>query len=149
MGLLMGSRSPEPVNTLKLFVRLCRQGSLTFEGKRYNLPYQVSDGTVLRKPLRSIILAINIPIYTVSISPAGINTAAELTSGTFPMWRVPESYDAFADSIKVGFIKVGGGKSLNHFCVAPFVSPVMGDDVEQCRLPIWGIMALYISDMDP
>jgi len=126
---------------------MARQGPVTFEGKQYTLPYKGSDGTGLGKPLKSIMSATDIPIYTASITPTGIQTAAELADGTFPVWMVPERYDVFADSIEAGFAKAGGGKSLNDFCIAPFVSAVMGDDVEQCRLPVKGMMALYIGGM--
>ena len=41
----------------------------------------------------------------------------------------------------------GGGKSLSDFRIAPFVTCVMGDDVEQCRVPVKGMLSLYIGGM--
>ncbi|MDX1650235.1 MAG: LLM class flavin-dependent oxidoreductase, partial [Myxococcota bacterium] len=43
--------------------------------------------------------------------------------------------------------KAGGGKSLEDFRIAPFVTCVMGDDVETCRMPVKGMLALYIGGM--
>ena len=38
-------------------------------------------------------------------------------------------------------------KNLSQFDIAPFVTLVMGDDIEQCRIPVRGMMALYIGGM--
>ena len=43
--------------------------------------------------------------------------------------------------------KAGGGKTLADFDVAPFVTVVLGDDLEQCRMPVKGMLALYIGGM--
>ena len=40
-----------------------------------------------------------------------------------------------------------GGKDPTRFDVAPFVTVVMGDDVEQCMMPVRGSMALYVGGM--
>ena len=48
---------------------------------------------------------------------------------------------------KGGNGKAGGGKDLTQFDIAPFVTLIMGDDVEACMQPIRGSMALYIGGM--
>lgn len=126
---------------------MAREGPVTFEGTQYNLPYKGEDATGLGKPLKSIMNATNIPIYTASITPKGIETAAELADGVFPVWMNPERYDIFSDSIEAGFAKAGNNKSLKDFSISPFVTAVMGDDVERCRMPVKGMMALYIGGM--
>lgn len=126
---------------------MAREGPVTYEGIQYNLPYKGSDSTGLGKPLKSIMAATDIPIYTAAITPKGIETAAHLADGVFPVWMNPERYDIFADSIESGFAKAGNGKSLKNFSVSPFVSAVMGDNLEHCRMPVKGMMALYIGGM--
>jgi alkanesulfonate monooxygenase SsuD/methylene tetrahydromethanopterin reductase-like flavin-dependent oxidoreductase (luciferase family) len=59
----------------------------------------------------------------------------------------PERFDVFEESLERGFARAGGGKSLEDFEIAPFVSVVMGDDLEKCRWPIKMSMALYIGGM--
>ncbi|MFI4925687.1 MAG: LLM class flavin-dependent oxidoreductase, partial [Vicinamibacteria bacterium] len=56
-------------------------------------------------------------------------------------------FDIFAPAVEKGLAKAGGGKSLRDFDVAPFVTIVLGDDVAQCRLPVKGMLALYIGGM--
>jgi alkanesulfonate monooxygenase SsuD/methylene tetrahydromethanopterin reductase-like flavin-dependent oxidoreductase (luciferase family) len=73
--------------------------------------------------------------------------AAELCNGFFPVWMNPERYDIFGGAIEKGLAKAGGGKSLASFDVAPFVTVVLGDDLAQCRMPVKGMLALYIGGM--
>ena len=50
--------------------------------------------------------------------------------------------------ILIGNIAAAGNdKNLSQFDIAPFVTAVLGDDVEQCMMPIRGSMALYIGGM--
>ena len=88
-----------------------------------------------------------IPIYAATITPAGVQAAAEVADGFFPIWMDPEQYSVFKEPIEKGFKAAGGGKSLSDFDVAPFVTVIMGDDVKQCMMPIRGNMALYIGGM--
>ncbi|HKJ23225.1 MAG TPA: LLM class F420-dependent oxidoreductase, partial [Myxococcota bacterium] len=64
-----------------------------------------------------------------------------------PVWMNPERFDLFEPSLEKGFAKAGGGKSLADFSIAPFVTCVMGDDLEKCRLPVKGMLSLYIGGM--
>jgi alkanesulfonate monooxygenase SsuD/methylene tetrahydromethanopterin reductase-like flavin-dependent oxidoreductase (luciferase family) len=59
----------------------------------------------------------------------------------------PERFDLFEKPFQQGFEAAGGGKSLASFDVAPFVSVVLGDDLEKCRLPVKGMLSLYIGGM--
>lgn len=125
---------------------MAREGPATFEGYHYNLPYSGEDGTGLGKPLKSILAADNdIPIYTASITPSGVACAAEIADGFFPVWMNPERYDIFADDVQKGLDK--SGRTLDQFDIAPFVTCIMGDDLNACRMPVKGMMALYIGGM--
>ncbi len=141
-----------PVTRLKEYVKImkqifAREAPATFEGKLYQLPYTGDDATGLGKPLKSILRCEeDIPIFAANITPAGVAAAAEVCDGFFPIWMDPEKYDVFAPSIDKGFA-AAGEKNLTQFEVSPFVTVVMGDDVEQCMMPIRGNMALYIGGM--
>src|SRR5216684_3435091 len=53
----------------------------------------------------------------------------------------------YRGSDATGFGKAGGGKSLMNFDFAPYVTCVMGPDLEKCRAPIKANLALYIGGM--
>lgn len=123
-----------------------REGPVEHEGFHYSMPYSGEDGTGLGKPLKSILQADpSIQIYTASITPKGLETAAEVADGVFPIWMAPEKSDVLMSSINKGLDKAG--KTTLDFNVAPFVTVVIGDDVDHCRMPIKGNMALYIGGM--
>ncbi|MEE8058238.1 MAG: LLM class flavin-dependent oxidoreductase [Pseudomonadales bacterium] len=88
-----------------------------------------------------------IPIYTASVTPAGLACAAQVADGVFPIWMSPEKFSALEPHLQKGFEKAGNGKSLQDFDVAPGVAVIMGDDLDTCRLPIKQTMALYIGGM--
>jgi alkanesulfonate monooxygenase SsuD/methylene tetrahydromethanopterin reductase-like flavin-dependent oxidoreductase (luciferase family) len=58
----------------------------------------------------------------------------------------PEKHQVFDAPINEGFA-AAGDKNMSQFEVSPFVTVSMGDDVEQCMMPIRANMALYIGGM--
>jgi F420-dependent oxidoreductase-like protein len=127
---------------------LAREEKLTHEGYHYQIPYSGKGASGLGKPLKSILHGDpNLKIYTASISTAGMECAGEVSDGVFPVWMNPERFDVFEESLEKGFAKAGGGKSLKDFHIAPFVTCVMGDDLEKCRGPVRATLALYIGGM--
>ncbi len=125
---------------------MAREAPVEHQGYHYQLPYARSDGTGLGKPLKSILKADpSVRIYTASITRKGMETSAELADGVFPVWMNPDRYDVFEAAIDAGLEK--GNKTLDEFDVAPFVTCIMGDDIEKCRRPIKANMALYIGGM--
>ncbi|MDA0791154.1 MAG: LLM class F420-dependent oxidoreductase [Proteobacteria bacterium] len=125
---------------------MARQAPAEHQGYHYSMPYQGSDGTGLGKPLKSILPAApDIPIYTASITPRGVQTSAELADGFFPIWMDPAKYDVFAPDIEKGLAQ--SGRSLLDFDIAPFVTCVLGDNEQECRAPIKANLALYIGGM--
>lgn len=142
----------KPVSRLKEYVQImrmifAREDKATFEGKMYQLPYTGEGATGLGKPLKSILhCGEHIPIYAATITPKGVEAAAEVADGFFPIWMDPEKYSVFEPHLEAGFAKAGN-KSLVDFDVAPFVTCILGDDVEKCMQPIRGNMALYIGGM--
>jgi F420-dependent oxidoreductase-like protein len=142
----------KPVTRLKEYVQIMRQifareAPASFEGEMYQLPYTGPGATGLGKPLKSILhCEEDIPIFAANITPKGVAAAAEVCDGFFPIWMDPEKYSVFAEPIQEGFANAGD-KDLTQFEVSPFVTVIMGDDVEHCMMPIRANMALYIGGM--
>ena len=141
----------KPVTRIKEYIQIlrkimAREEPVEFHGVHYDMPYTGSDGTGLGKPLKSILQPdTSIPIYTASITPNGLAASAEFADGVFPVWMNPERFDVFEDAIMKGLKK--SGRSLADYDIAPFISCIMGDDVNQCRAPIKANLALYIGGM--
>ena len=142
----------KPVTRLREYIQImrqifARQDKASFDGKMYQLPYTGEGATGLGKPLKSILHSEeDIPIFAANITDAGVSAAAEVADGFFPVWMDPNQYSVFQPSIQKGFA-AAGDKNLTQFEIAPFVTVVMGDDVEQCMMPVRGMMALYIGGM--
>ena len=127
---------------------MAREGNVEFEGKMYQLPNTGEGTTGLGKPLKSILHPnTDIPIYTASITPAGLSCAAEVADGVFPVWMDPDKYSIFADDLEKGFAKAGNGKGLKDFDIAPFVSCAMNDDLDAAYDALRPYLALYIGGM--
>jgi F420-dependent oxidoreductase-like protein len=127
---------------------MAREGGVEYDGKVYQMPNKGEGTTGLGKPLKSILEANNdIPIYTASITPAGLKCAAEVADGVFPVWMDPAKYSVFADDFNAGFEKAGNGKGLKDFDVAPFVSVAMNDDLDAAFDSLRPWLALYIGGM--
>ncbi len=127
---------------------LAREVPVEHHGKEFDIPYTGPGASGLGKPLKSILHGRkDMQIYTASISPKGIALAAEIADGVIPVWMNPDRWDIYDAPVKEGFAKSGGRKSMDNFEVAPFVTCVMGSDLEKCRMPVKGMMALYIGGM--
>jgi F420-dependent oxidoreductase-like protein len=141
-----------PVTRLREYVQImkrvfAREDALSFDGKEYQIPYKGPGATGLGKPLKSILHCEQpIPIYAATLTPAGVQAAAEVADGFFPVWMDPDQYGVFREPIEKGF-KAAGSKSLAQFDIAPFVAVNMGDDVKACMAPLRDHMALYIGGM--
>ena len=143
----------KPVTRTKEYIQIMRkiferEGPVEFDGQMYQMPNQ-SDGTTgLGKPLKSILAAATeIPIYTASITPAGLRCAGEIADGVFPVWMDPNKYSVLGDAIEQGFEKAGNGKGLKDFDVAPFVTVAMNDDLDAAFDALRPWLALYIGGM--
>ncbi|MFZ0886899.1 MAG: LLM class F420-dependent oxidoreductase [Candidatus Binataceae bacterium] len=127
---------------------LAREAPLEHHGRQYQIPYSGPGASGLGKPLKSILHGRrDMQIYTASISPKGIELSGEVADGLIPVWMSPERFDLYRAHLEKGFAKGGGRKSLDNFEVAPFVTCVVGSDVEKCRMPVKGMLALYVGGM--
>ena len=143
----------KPITRTREYIQIMRkimerEGPVEFDGKMYQMPNKGEGTTGLGKPLKSILEGNpDIPIYTASITPAGLACAAEVADGVFPVWMDPDKYDVFADDFNKGFEKAGNGKGLKDFDVAPFVSCAMNDDLDAAYDSLRPWLALYIGGM--
>ena len=125
-----------------------REAPLQHQGEYYQIPYTGPDATGLGKPLKSILHGRpDMKIYMASISPNGIACAGEVADGNLPIWMNPEKPQLFTPHLERGFAKTNTKKSLADFDLAPFVTCVVGNDLEKCRLPVKENLALYIGGM--
>ncbi|MEH6583963.1 MAG: LLM class F420-dependent oxidoreductase [Halioglobus sp.] len=143
----------KPVTRTREYVKImraimAREGPVEFDGQMHQMPNKGPGTTGLGKPLKSILEAdTSIPIYTASITPAGLRCAGEVADGVFPVWMDPNKYDVIGGDIQTGFDKAGGGKSLKDFDIAPFVSVAMNDDLDAAFDSLRPWLALYIGGM--
>jgi F420-dependent oxidoreductase-like protein len=139
-------RTREYIDIVRMI--LAREVPVEYHGKEFDIPYTGLGASGLGKPLKSILHGRkDMQIYTASISPKGVALAAEVADGVIPIWMNPDRWDLYEGPVKEGFAKSGGRKSMDNFEVAPFVTCVMGSDLEKCRMPVKGAMALYIGGM--
>ena len=143
----------KPLKRTREYIRIMRQifareEKVTFDGEFYQMPYHGEGASGLGKPLKSILHGrADIPIYTATISPKGIQTAAEVADGFIPIWTTPSGLQTFQESIDKGLAKAGGGKSAADFEVMPTVIAIVNDDLEACRNMLRPQLALYIGGM--
>jgi F420-dependent oxidoreductase-like protein len=127
---------------------LARQEPVEHKGFHYEIPYRGPGASGLGKPLKSILHGrADLKIYTAAISPNGLECAGEVADGVFPVWMNPERSDVLMPSIEKGLATTGGKRKLADFDLAPFITCVLGDDLDRCRMPVKGMLALYIGGM--
>jgi F420-dependent oxidoreductase-like protein len=143
----------KPVTRTREYIKIMRkimerEGPVEFQGEMYQMPRTGEGTTGLGKPLKSILQASpNIPIYTASITPAGLRCAGEVADGVFPVWMDPNKYEILGEHIEAGFAKSDNGRSLDNFDIAPFVSVAMNDDLAAAYNSLRPWLALYIGGM--
>jgi F420-dependent oxidoreductase-like protein len=143
----------KPVTRTREYIQIMRnimgrEGPVEFDGQVYQLPNKGEGTTGLGKPLKSILSACpDVPIYTASITPAGLQCAGEVADGVFPVWMNPGKYDILGEHLEKGFAKAGNGKSLKDFDIAPFVTVAPNDDLDAAFDALRPWLALYIGGM--
>lgn len=143
----------KPVTRTREYIQIMRKimerdGPVEFDGKVYQMPNKSEGTTGLGKPLKSILEGCpELPIYTASITPAGLRCAGEVADGVFPVWMDPDKYSILGEHLEAGFAKAGNGKSLENFDVAPFVMVAANDDLDAAFDSLRPWLALYIGGM--
>ena len=140
------SRTREYVSIVRKV--LAREGRLEHHGYHYQIPYMGEGATGLGKPLKSILHGrADMKIYTAAITPKGLACSGEVADGVFPVWMDPEKPETLVPYIEEGIAKRDSAKSLGDFDIAPFVTCIVGDDIDNCRMPVKGMLSLYIGGM--
>jgi F420-dependent oxidoreductase-like protein len=140
------SRTREYVSIVRKV--LAREARLEHHGYHYQIPYMGEGSTGLGKPLKSILHGrADMKIYTAAITPKGLACSGEVADGVFPVWMDPEKPQTLVPYIEEGIAKRDSAKSLGDFEIAPFVTCIVGDDIDNCRMPVKGMLALYIGGM--
>jgi len=140
------SRTREYVEIVRKI--LAREGPLEYQGYHYQIPFTGEGATGLGKPLKSILHGrADLKIYTAAITPKGLAVSGEVADGVFPVWMDPEKPEALVPYIEEGLAKRESAKRSSDFDIAPFVTCIVGDDVQACRAPVKGMLALYIGGM--
>ncbi|MGB0619557.1 MAG: LLM class F420-dependent oxidoreductase [Myxococcota bacterium] len=144
----------KPLTRTKEYIEIirkifAREEKLEFQGEFYSIPTQDPKASGLGKPLKSILHGNpDIPIYTASISPNGLECAAEVADGVIPMMYDPERYaELLQPSLEAGFAKAGNGKSLQNFDVQVGITCIVSDDVEKAMMPVKANIAQYVGGM--
>jgi F420-dependent oxidoreductase-like protein len=125
---------------------LAREAPLEHKGFHYQIPYTGEGSTGLGKPLKSILHGRkDLKIYTAAIGPSGLRCAGEVADGVIPVWMSPDKAHLIEGPVREGQAAASGGRK--DFELAPFVTVILGDDLERCRMPVKGMLALYIGGM--
>jgi F420-dependent oxidoreductase-like protein len=133
-------KTREYVEVVRTILR--REEPLEHHGPHYDIPYSGTDATGLGKPLKLIIhpRRADLPIYLAAIGPKNVALAGEIADGWLPVFfspsRYPETFGAALCDV-----------DMASFDIAPFVSVVLGDDVDACRSMIKPFLALYVGGM--
>ena len=140
------SRTREYVSIVRKI--LAREDRLQHSGYHYQIPYTGDGATGLGKPLKSILHGrADMKIYTAAITPKGLACSGEVADGVFPVWMDPGKPEVLVPHIEEGFAKSGSPKSMLDFDIAPFVTCIVGEDLDSCRMPVKGMLSLYIGGM--
>ncbi len=139
------TRLREHIEIVKRIMK--REGPVEYDGEIYQMPYG-GDGSVgLGKPLKSILGATEVPVYTASFTPGGFRVSGEVADGLFPSFASPDKLSLITKPVEEGFAKAGNGKGWDDFDIAPFVGVFCGDNPEEYLFATRQMLALYIGGM--
>ena len=140
------ARTREYIEILRKILK--REAPLQHAGELYQIPYQGAGSTGLGKPLKSILHGDpQMPIYTASITPAGLRMAGEVADGVLPIFMSPEKPQGVTGPLLEGIGRRPGRGTLADVDIAPYVRIAMGDDLQACRDALKPEFALYIGGM--
>jgi F420-dependent oxidoreductase-like protein len=99
----------KPMTRLREYIEIVRnilkrEAPLEHHGEIYQIPYTGAGATGLGKPLKSILRAgATLPIYTASITLAGLRTSGEIADGTLPIFMSPEKTKVVTEPLLEGW----------------------------------------------
>jgi F420-dependent oxidoreductase-like protein len=135
-----------PLATTEEYIAILRRifagdERVTFDGRRFQLPYHGPHGTGLGKAMRpGLHTRPDIPIYLAAIGPRNVELATTIADGLLPMlWNPHRVKEGLGDALS--------GVSPDRFVIAPTVPVVVGDDVQACRDKVKPLVGMYVGGM--
>jgi F420-dependent oxidoreductase-like protein len=132
------ARTAEYVDIVRTI--LARVGPITHHGEYYDIPYERADSTGLANPIKLMFRPKRrkIPIYLAAMGPKNLTLAYRIADGILPAFYSPFREREFFDGVERGTRAID---------VAPFVTVVMGDDLDICRDKARAGLAFWIGGM--
>ena len=129
---------------------LARDEPVLFDGANYQLPYIGNGATGLGRPLKLMHRPKNadLPIYIAAIGPKNVSLTAEIADGWLPVFLSPERVpEIYGPQLAAGFERSGEENKSGRFDIAPTLTAVVTDDIDNGRLSVKPFLALYIGGM--
>jgi F420-dependent oxidoreductase-like protein len=114
-----------------------------FHGETLELPLPDGPGKALKLTISPV--QEQIPIYLAAIGPKNTALAGEIADGWIPTLFSPEHLAQLRPLLEEGAER--GGRSLEHFDIAPTVNVFVTDDLQRARDAMRPFIALYVGGM--
>jgi F420-dependent oxidoreductase-like protein len=141
-----------PLQRLREVVEICRRAwrreVVRFSGECYQLPLPPERGTGLGKPLKLLAHPVRerIPIHLATLAPRGVELAAEIAEGWFPIFFVPEkAQPVWGEALGRGTARRPA--ELGRLEIVASVRCAIGEGVEELRDLARPDLALYAGGM--
>src|SRR5918997_5225153 len=142
-----GQRFGHQIQRTREYVQVVRKAlareRLEYDGEIYTLPLPDGPGKALKLTIGPV--QEQIPIYLAAIGPNNTKLAGEIADGWIPTLFSPEHVAEFRPLLQEGAAR--GGRSLEHFDIAPTVQVCVSDDLESARNQMRPVLALYVGGM--
>jgi F420-dependent oxidoreductase-like protein len=142
-----GQRFGRQIQRTREYVAVVRKAlarqRLEFEGETLRLPLPDGPGKALKLTIGPV--QEQVPIYLAAIGPNNTKLAGEIADGWIPTLFSPEHVAEFRPLLQEGAAR--GGRSLEHFDIAPTVQVCISDDLESARNQMRPFLALYVGGM--
>ena len=137
------TRTKEYISIMKKV--FAREAPVEHDGFHYSLPYSGDDGTGLGKPLKEHLAGRQrYSNLHGLITPNGLAGKLRWLMAYFYLDGSSQAR-GLLPHIEKGLAK--SERTMMDYDIAPFITCIMGDDINACRQPIKGNMALYIGGM--
>ena len=147
-----GVRFASPLGRTREYVDIVRMAlrrePVAYTGKHWTLPLPDGPGKALKLTVRPV--RDEIPIYLAAVGPKNLELTGEIADGWLAIFFSPEHSADIVSSLRAGAARAGRGSPenpLDGFDIVPTVPVVIGDDLEQCALPLRWYTALYLGGM--
>jgi F420-dependent oxidoreductase-like protein len=142
-----GQRFGKQMQRTREYVAVVRKAlareRLEYDGETITLPLPDGPGKALKLTISPV--QDSIPIYLAAIGPNNTRLAGEIADGWIPTLFSPEHVAESRSLLEEGAAR--GGRSLEHFDIAPTVYVAITDDIAAGRDLVRPLVALYVGGM--